>query len=126
MVLFLVRLSHLCSLILDYVFFSDIRHLNLVLNELKLFGKWNWKDFGLKAGLYLNTLNVIEANNRDVNACFRECVASWLKRQDNVDVKGKPTLLRLADIVEEAEDRATADGIRETIKKKDEEERKSK
>ena len=51
---------------------------------------------------------------------------SWLKRQDNVDDKGKPTLLRLADIVEKTGDRAAADNIRKTIKKKDEEERKSK
>ena len=109
------------------MFFSDIRHLDLVLNELKLFGKHNWQRFGLKAGLYHNNLKAIEANNPgNVEACFCECVASWLWRQDNVDVKGKPTLLRLANIVEEAEDRATADGIRETIKKKDEEKRKSK
>ena len=91
------------------MFFSDIRYLDLVLNELKLFGKRNWQKFGLKAGLYLNTLQEIEANNPgSVEACFTKCVASWLRREDDVDVKGKPTLLRLADIVEEAEDRAAA------------------
>ena len=109
------------------MFFSDTRHLKLVLNELKLFGKRNWQDFGLEAGLYHNKLQEIETNNpRDVDACFRECVVSWLKRQDDVDVKGMPTLLRLADIVEETGDKAAADEIRKTIKKKDEEERKSK
>ena len=108
------------------MFFSDTRHLALVLDELKLFGKHNWQAFGLEAGLYHNNLQAIEANNhKDVDACFRECVASWLKRQDNVDVKGKPTLLRLADIVEKTGDKAAADEIRKTIKKKDEE-RKSK
>ena len=119
MILFLVRLIHLCSLILDYVFFSDIRHFKLVLNELKLFGKRNWRRFGFQAGLDYNTLHVIEANNpRDVDACFRECVASWLMRRGNVE--GKPTLLRLANIVEETGDRATADGIRKQVKEKDE------
>ena len=109
------------------MFISDIRHLALVLNELQLFGKCNWQKFGLEAGLYHNKLQEIETNNsKDVDACFLECVASWLKRQDNVDDKGKPTLLRLADIVEKTGDRAAADKIRRTIEKKDEEERKSK
>ena len=104
-----------------------IRHLNLVLNVLKSFGRQNWQAFGLEAGLDYNTLKAIGADNpRDVDACFRECVASWLRRQDNVDVKGMPTLLRLADIVEETGDKAAADEIRKTIKKKDEEERKGK
>ena len=90
--------------------------MNLVLNELKLFGKCNWQDFGLKAGLYLNTLQEIEANNPgSVEACFTKCVASWLRRKDNVDVEGKPTLLRLADIVGEIGDKAAADGIRNKI-----------
>ena len=103
------------------MFFSDIRLLDLVLNKLKLFGKHNWQAFGLKAGLGYSNLQAIKADNLgSVDACFRECVASWLKRQDNVDVKGKPTLLRLADIVEETGDRATADGIRKQIKEKDE------
>ena len=103
------------------MFFSDIRHLDLVLNELKLFGKHNWQAFGLEAGLYHNNLQEIEANSpRNVDACFTKCVVSWLKRQDNVDVKGKPTLLRLANVVEETGDRAVADGIRKKIKEKDE------
>ena len=103
------------------MFFSDIRHLDLVLNELQLFGKGNWQNFGLKAGLFHNNLQEIENNNsRDVDACFRGCIVSWLKRQDNVDVKGKPTLLRLANVVEETGDRAVADGIRKKIKEKDE------
>ena len=93
----------------------------LVLNELQLFGKSNWQKFGLEAGLYHNNLQEIGTNNsKDVDACFRECVASWLKRQNDVDVKGKPTLLRLADIVEETGDKATADEIRKKIKEKDE------
>lgn len=109
------------------MFFSEITHLKLVLKELKLFGKHNWQRFGLEAGLYDNKLQAIKANNPgNVGTCLHECVASWLRREDNVDVEGKPTLLRLADIVEEAEDRAAADEIRKTIKKKDEEERKSK
>ena len=99
------------------MFFSEITHLNLVLKELKLFGKHNWQAFGLEAGLYDNKLQAIKANNPgNVETCLHECVASWLKRQDNVDVKGKPSLLRLADIVEETGDKATADEVRNKIK----------
>ena len=124
-ILSLVRLIHLCSLILCV--FSDIRHLDIVLNELKIFGNDKWQKFGLEAGLDYSTLKAIKADNPgDVDACCCECVASWLKRQDNVDDKGKPTLLRLANIVEEIGDRAAADGIRNKIKEKEEERQKSK
>uniref|UniRef100_A0A1X7UHT1 NACHT domain-containing protein n=1 Tax=Amphimedon queenslandica TaxID=400682 RepID=A0A1X7UHT1_AMPQE len=63
-----------------------------------------WKDFGLKCGLYHNTLEAIQANNagkpRPAEECFRDCVARWLRREDNVNEEGEPTLQRLADIVE--------------------------
>ena len=109
--------------------FSDAKHVGLVLDELELalFSKDKWQKFGLKAGLFHNNLQVIKAKNPgDVEACCCECVASWLRREDNVDGKGKPTLLRLADIVEETGDRTAADGIRNKIKEKEEERRKSK
>ena len=86
--------------------FLDITHLDLVLSKLEPrdFSKAKWKKFGLKCGLYYNTLDEIQANNagkpRFVKECFRECVACWLKREDDVATKGEPTLERLADIVE--------------------------
>ena len=92
---------------------SDITDLGLVLNELKLFDKHNWQTFGHNAGLHDNTLKAITAvKPEDIEACFNECVASWLKRQDNVNDKGKPTLLRLADIVEKTGDKFIAEKIR--------------
>ena len=96
--------------------------MDLVLTRLKLFNRCNWNEFGLSAGLHHNTLNEIKDDHKKAKDCFRECVASWLRREDNVDNKGIPTLLRSADIVEETGDRAAADDIRNKIKaKKDEE-----
>ena len=81
--------------------------------ERHSFSKAKWEKFGLKCGLYHNTLEAIEANNpKDVDKCFTKCVALWLKREDDVDKKGEPTLERLADIVEEIGDKATAKKIK--------------
>ena len=56
-------------------------------------------EFGLECGLRHNTLRELEANYpRDVSRCFTECVARWLRRKDDVDRRGGPTLQRLAEI----------------------------
>ena len=91
---------------------SDIEHLDLVLSELEHFADAEWKSFGLKCGLNYNTLKAIKTDAGSTKECFRECVACWLKREDGVDGKGKPTLQRLADIVEEIGDKSTAKEIR--------------
>uniref|UniRef100_A0A1X7TIB3 Death domain-containing protein n=1 Tax=Amphimedon queenslandica TaxID=400682 RepID=A0A1X7TIB3_AMPQE len=90
----------------------DYKQPSLVLSELQHFADAEWKSFGLKCGLHYNTLKAIERDAGSTKECFRECVACWLKRKDNVDTKGKPTLERLADIVEETGDNATAEEIR--------------
>ncbi|XP_019863716.1 PREDICTED: uncharacterized protein LOC109592796, partial [Amphimedon queenslandica] len=98
----------------------DIAHLRLVLSKLQCFSKARWKDFGLKCGLYYNTVTAIAANNAGkpefVDECFRECIARWLKREDDVDEVGEPTLETLAAIVEETGDKATAKKIRNQFK----------
>ena len=80
-----------------------------ILNQLKLFPKDKWHDFGLKAGLYAPTLSAIEG---DCEECFRRCLTLWLERADNVDEEGKPTWQRLAEILEEMGNKALADEIR--------------
>uniref|UniRef100_A0A1X7T1K2 NACHT domain-containing protein n=1 Tax=Amphimedon queenslandica TaxID=400682 RepID=A0A1X7T1K2_AMPQE len=87
-------------------------HLDRVLSELEHFADTEWKSFGLKCGLHYNTLKAIERDAGSTKECFTECVACWLMMKDNVDKKGKPTLQRLADIVEETGDKATAEEIR--------------
>ena len=82
------------------------------------FSNAKWEKFGLKCGLYHNTLEAIEASNaKDVDKCFTKCVALWLERKDDVDGKGEPTLQRLADIVEEIGDKAAAEEIRSQFEK---------
>ena len=85
-----------------------------VLNELEQFSEVKWEDFGLKAGLYKNTLEKIKSDKKEnTHQCFVECLACWLKRQDKVKEKGKPSWRRLAEILEELGDRALADKIRD-------------
>ena len=99
----------------------DITNLNDALTKLKQFPKDRWGNFGLRCGLHHNTLKTIEANYpRDAERCFTECVACWLRREDAVDEEGEPTLQRLADIVEAVGDKATAENIRNQIKKENE------
>ena len=106
--------SCILKLFLFISFFAlGTRDLDAILNQLEQFPKDKWHDFGLKAGLYDPTLITIRANHRgNCEECFRECLACWLKRADNVDEKGKPTWQRLADILEEMNEKALADEIR--------------
>ena len=92
--------------------FLDIKQLDRVLSELEDFADTEWETFGLKCGLHYNTLEAIKRDAGSTKECFTRCVALWLNRRDNVDTKGKPTLQRLADIVEETGDKSTAEEIR--------------
>ena len=87
--------------------------MDTILKQLELFPKDKWKDFGLKAGLYAPTLSVIgDTHKGDSEKCFKRCLSLWLERADNVNGKGKPTWQRLADILEEMDNKALADEIR--------------
>uniref|UniRef100_A0A1X7THM4 NACHT domain-containing protein n=1 Tax=Amphimedon queenslandica TaxID=400682 RepID=A0A1X7THM4_AMPQE len=98
--------------ITDTTILLNIEHLDRVLSELQHFADAEWESFGLKCGLHYNTLEAIKRDAGSTKESFTKCVALWLKRKDNVDGKGKPTLERLADIVKETGDKATAEEIR--------------
>ena len=89
-----------------------IGDLDNVKTELKEFNKPDWREFGSEAGLSYTTLNEIQANKTNVQDRFEECLACWLRRQDKVDDKGKPSWRRLVEILDEIGDRALADTIR--------------
>ena len=82
-----------------------------VKTELKKFKKSDWRKLGSEAGLSYNTLDEIENNKKKVEDCFEECLACWLRRQDKVDEKGKPSRRRLAEILKKIGDRALAGDI---------------
>ena len=81
--------------------------------ELEEFNKPDWRRFGSKAGLSYTTLNAIQANKTNVDDRFEECLACWLRRQDKVGDKGKPSWRRLAEILDEIGDQALAEKIRD-------------
>ena len=86
--------------------------LNTIKAELKEFNKRDWREFGSVAGLRYNTLNNIEEDKTKVQDRFEECLACWLRREDDVDDKGKPSWRRLAEILEKF-DRNLAEKIRD-------------
>ena len=76
-----------------------IKDLEKVKEDLKAagFGNADWKELGGKLGLNDNTLKMIDKNERgDTDSCFRECLVKWLKRVDDVDTAGQPSLNSLA------------------------------
>ena len=80
----------------DLIVLADITNLNDVLTKLEQFSKDRWRKFGLRCGLHYGTLKTIQANYpRDAEGRFTECVACWLRREDDVDEEGKPMLQRL-------------------------------
>ena len=56
-----------------------------------------WSPLGLQLGLLQPTLIDIKAKyNNDPDECLQECLTRWLKRADNVDENGGPTVESLA------------------------------
>ncbi|XP_019861422.1 PREDICTED: uncharacterized protein LOC109589877 [Amphimedon queenslandica] len=94
----------------------NITDLDEILTHLKKghYPSSNWKELGLKLGLYDNTLSTIESNYSKVEDRLRECLAKWLQRADGVDAKGGATWTTLINALEQCDSgKPTAEPISE-------------
>ena len=89
---------------------SDLKEILKILRE-KYFPQDKWFDFGLELNLPYNQLQAIEKDKKECNACFRECLAEWLKT-------GRATYKELIDAVRGIGDTAVAAAIEEHLSKK--------
>ena len=81
-----------------FLFLSDIGDLQEVRH--KMYGvAINWRDIGLCLGLSINQLNIIAANNRDVDGCLTAMLSEWLNKAYDVARYGGPSWERLREAV---------------------------
>ena len=63
----------------------------------------DWKELGLKLGLYLPTLEIInDEQHRVVRKCKREMLAAWLRGEDNAKEQTWSTLVTAIDKIDSA------------------------
>ncbi|XP_019860208.1 PREDICTED: uncharacterized protein LOC109588491 [Amphimedon queenslandica] len=89
----------------------SIRDLNevTVLLERHKYDKTSYYQLGLRLLLYDNTLRSIEHEHRgQVDRCFTECLAKWLRKADGVET---PTIDTLIAALRGIGENAVADGI---------------
>uniref|UniRef100_A0A1X7U9H5 Death domain-containing protein n=1 Tax=Amphimedon queenslandica TaxID=400682 RepID=A0A1X7U9H5_AMPQE len=89
----------------------DIRDLNevIALLERHQYNKASYYRLGLRLLLSDNTLRIIEQEHKgQVDRCFTECLASWLRKADNVH---NPTIDTLIAALRGIEENAVADNI---------------
>ena len=71
------------------------------LNE-KQFFEFEWKNLGLKLGLYASTLSTIDYDNpRDANSCLTDMLLKWLQGADGVLDNGGSTWASLANALKD-------------------------
>ena len=58
-----------------------------------------WKDIGLALRLAPDKLDVIEAENQDINSCLTKTLGLWLKKNYDTKQFGEPSWKLLADAV---------------------------
>ena len=77
-----------------------------------------WSPFGLQLGLLQPTLIDIKAKyNNDPDECLQECLTRWLRRADNVDESGGPTVESLVSALNKIGEVSTATKINELLSK---------
>ncbi|XP_019863098.1 PREDICTED: uncharacterized protein LOC109591948 [Amphimedon queenslandica] len=80
----------------------------MALLERHHYSKTSYHELGLRLKVSHNTLENITKDQRDVLPCFRECLASWLRKADGVE---DPTIDTLIAALRGIGETAVADGI---------------
>ena len=63
----------------------------------------DWKGLGLKLGIYYNTLEEIDEEQRGrIKKCRREMLAAWLRGEDNAKKQTWSTLANAVDNIDSA------------------------
>ena len=90
----------------------DISDLNEVIELLERhhYDNTSYQRLGLRLKLSHNTLKKIKKDHGEVDPCFTECLASWLRKADGVET---PTIDTLIAALRGIEENAVADGINE-------------
>ena len=101
-------LLHIIIIIIDDSGVLDITDLDEVQESVKEIVEW--KDLGLKLGLFYSTLEEIEADHNRVKNRKREMLAAWLKGEDNSKDRTWSTLV---DAVHEMNHHSLAEEISE-------------
>ena len=71
-----------------------------------------WRNLGLKLGLSINTLDIIESDHTsDIERCLDECLSRWLRRVDSVDERGGATWDSLSTALRSMKEIAVADEL---------------
>ena len=119
--------SHVLSLVITKLcvlkhkcvwLFAGIDKLVYALRYLKDFPCADWYRLGLELGLHKNNLDTIEANYHHRNQdCFREMLAAWLSRKDQVPSSGDPTWKQLIEALEQLGHASIALTIKQSLAK---------
>ncbi|XP_019861873.1 PREDICTED: uncharacterized protein LOC109590387, partial [Amphimedon queenslandica] len=101
--------------VLDPIFIGrtlNIRDLNEVIALLEKHhcSKASYHKLGLRLKLSHNTLEKVKKDHGEVDLCFTECLASWLRKADGVET---PTIDTLIAALRGIGENAVADGINE-------------
>ena len=77
----------------------DISDLDCVLDTVKEI--IDWKDLGLKLGIYYPTLEAIDEEQRGrIHRCKREMLAAWLQGEDNAKEQSWSTLVNAIEKID--------------------------
>ncbi|XP_019861714.1 PREDICTED: uncharacterized protein LOC109590234, partial [Amphimedon queenslandica] len=96
----------------------DIKDLDIVIEELTTNQHLPcavWRRLGLQLGLYHKPrlVDIDEKHGGDPVKCFYECMSAWLREEDKVREKGRPSWSSLATALDTIKEKPIASYIRD-------------